>query len=534
MDKKLNIGFILHGDFLPIWYAETISSCMKEIDGNNLFIRLPNSEDKASFPLLYKAFLQFEERWFHPAYDAQKLVTVDEIIGSNQSVRFHPVEGYVLEGRDVDELKTFELDLLYTIGFDASINENLSQAARLGLWYVQFGFDAYRNTATPAFWEVMDNAPVAGSYLLMRKDGKDFILYEGTTITVPFSVKNTFNAIAWKSSSYFVHRARTLAELPDHFSKRFGGLFVPATQKRTLPGNFQMAFLFARNIKRYLAYKRKLKSGKERFTLLHAQQPFSIATFHKAEFKSLKLPNGVFYADPFVIHHNGINYVFFEEYRYDKQKAHISVIEINQNGKVTTPRLILEKPYHLSYPFVFKLEDEFYMIPETSANRTVELYRAVDFPGQWEFVMNLMDGKELIDCTLFFKDNKWWLFANQTNHPAVSTNDQLFLYYSESLFSPDWKSHPMNPVATHAANCRPAGRIFQMDGKIYRPSQNNASQQYGFGLNISEVEVLNTEEYRERLVVAVHPGQLDLKAIHHLDFSPSMIVVDGILKEESK
>ena len=43
-----------------------------------------------------------------------------------------------------------------------------------------------------------------------------------------------------------------------------------------------------------------------------------------------------------------------EEYVYKTGKAHISVIEIEQNGDYKKPQIVLEKEYHLSYPFVFE------------------------------------------------------------------------------------------------------------------------------------------------------------------------------------
>jgi hypothetical protein len=48
------------------------------------------------------------------------------------------------------------------------------------------------------------------------------------------------------------------------------------------------------------------------------------------------------------------------------------------------PFAVLERSYHLSYPFIFRWGSDIFMIPETSDNRTVEVYRAVEFPGKWE------------------------------------------------------------------------------------------------------------------------------------------------------
>lgn len=249
-------------------------------------------------------------------------------------------------------------------------------------------------------------------------------------------------------------------------------------------------------------------------------------------FIPLPLSKEKFIADPFVVNQNGNDYIFFEEYVYAKNKAHISVIEVNKDGTMTNARTVLEKPYHLSYPFVFKWQGEWYMIPETAANNTVELYRCNQFPYQWELIKYLFKNTLLIDCTLWYHDNRWWLFAVTQNHALTTTNDQLLLFYSEDLFSTGWKAHPQNPVVTDISNCRPAGRIFSKNGNYYRPAQNNASKQYGYGVKLNRIEVINEFEYRETLVDEYNPENIKyLKAVHTYNFSENFSVIDGILKK---
>ena len=76
------------------------------------------------------------------------------------------------------------------------------------------------------------------------------------------------------------------------------------------------------------------------------------------------------------------------------------------------PKKIIEKPYHLSYPFVFSYDNEFYMIPETGSNSTIELYKCLEFPEKWEMAAILMKDVRAYDTTILHKDGKWWLFTN--------------------------------------------------------------------------------------------------------------------------
>ena len=69
-----------------------------------------------------------------------------------------------------------------------------------------------------------------------------------------------------------------------------------------------------------------------------------------------------------------------EELLYKTNKGHISVIEIDDKGNFNKPIKIIDKKYHLSYPHVFKNEKDYFLIPDTVSNKTIELYKCVEFP----------------------------------------------------------------------------------------------------------------------------------------------------------
>ena len=89
-----------------------------------------------------------------------------------------------------------------------------------------------------------------------------------------------------------------------------------------------------------------------------------------------------------MIYEEGVYYIFIEELLYSNNKGHISVFEIHKDGKITKPQMIIENDYHMSYPFVFTHKEQYYMIPETSHNSSIELYKATTFPYRWEFEKN--------------------------------------------------------------------------------------------------------------------------------------------------
>jgi hypothetical protein len=189
---------------------------------------------------------------------------------------------------------------------------------------------------------------------------------------------------------------------------------------------------------------------------------------------------------------------------YNMQKGHISLIIMDESGVYSEPEIVLERPYHLSYPFVFEYEKECYMIPETKSNNKIELYKCVEFPHKWEFQMNLMENVSTVDATVYFYKGKWWMFVNMVENYGSSTCDELFLFSSSELFNNNWQSHPLNPIVSDCKTSRPAGKIFSENGKLYRPSQ-NCSTRYGYGFNINEITALDEFNYSEVLVSSVTP-----------------------------
>ena len=129
-------------------------------------------------------------------------------------------------------------------------------------------------------------------------------------------------------------------------------------------------------------------------------------------------------------------------------------------------RTVLERPYHLSYPFLFTYDGVTYMIPESSENGAVELYRADSFPDRWRFVRNLIPDIDAADATLVHENGKWWLFANVRQAPGVSPWDELFLFFSDDPVSGRWESHPMNPIVSDCRSARPAGAFIRRGGRL--------------------------------------------------------------------
>ena len=248
------------------------------------------------------------------------------------------------------------------------------------------------------------------------------------------------------------------------------------------------------------------------------------------EFKAVVPPKDRFWADPHVIQSDDHYYIFVEEFIYKNKKGHISVIEMDTQGNCHDPIRVLEKDYHLSFPFVFQWKSKYYMVPESAQNRTIELYECVEFPCKWKFKMNLMENVHAVDSTLFHHQGKWWLFTGLAERQESVPLVKLFLFFSTDLFTGKWSPHPLNPIRSDVIKARPAGRVFTVNGKILRPSQ-DCSKWYGYGFDLNEILLLSETEYLEIEWISVRPDW-DKKtlATHTFSREGQLTIIDACMR----
>jgi hypothetical protein len=236
-----------------------------------------------------------------------------------------------------------------------------------------------------------------------------------------------------------------------------------------------------------------------------------------------------YWGDPFVLARDDRYYVFIEEKVYATGLGRIACLTLDRTGRLLSNQVVLERPYHLSYPFIFEHDGETFMIPETAGDRSLQLYRCAHFPDRWEFVKTLMSGIYAVDATLLQYENKFWLFAN-VKEPGGSSLDALHLFYAPlGPVSDKWTPHPRNPVVKDIHSARPAGRIFMQDGRLIRPSQ-DSSRRYGYALRFNHITRLDEKEYAEQVVSTFKPAGGNLLATHTFNQAGGLTVIDAIIR----
>ena len=94
------------------------------------------------------------------------------------------------------------------------------------------------------------------------------------------------------------------------------------------------------------------------------------------KYQVIDIAQDMWIADPMLFTTNGEHYLFVEVYEVKKGKASIGYYHF-ENDKPVYKGLIIENSYHMSYPCVFEHKGVYYMIPESSANNSISLYRAI-------------------------------------------------------------------------------------------------------------------------------------------------------------
>lgn len=231
------------------------------------------------------------------------------------------------------------------------------------------------------------------------------------------------------------------------------------------------------------------------------------------------------YADPFLFERDGKTCIFFEKWKSGRKGA-IWCAEVGPDGIPTEAREVLARDYHLSYPFVFEWRGGTYMLPETERNRTVEVYRAVDFPLRWELAAVLLRDVTAVDPTIFEYNGKLWLFVAGIGGTAMYSNE-LSLFFSDSLFG-EWHPHPKNPIVCDVHRARPAGALVLDSGVLIRPGQ-DCSKRYGYAVSLNRVEVLSETDYREVPIATISPNWLPgILATHTWNRTGDIRVLDGL------
>lgn len=222
---------------------------------------------------------------------------------------------------------------------------------------------------------------------------------------------------------------------------------------------------------------------------------------YEKKFNIIETPKGMWIADPIMYTVNGEHYLFVEVFEEKKKKAAIGYYQF-ETGKPVYKGIIIENSYHMSYPCVFEYNGEHYMIPESSANDSISLYKAEHFPEKWTKEIDLVKGEKYVDSTVVSNDEGIFILSYKT----TKNGWQLVQF----ILDMENKSVKEKSTIDYDENVgRPGGYVFCGNK---RPAQ-DCRKKYGENLLIYEVDsYVPYREHRLRTISAK-----DIKTIRNFE-----------------
>ncbi len=540
---KLRVGVLLDSFTVPAWVRKVLAEVQGSTVAEIVLVvengRPPRRDGflaalwKRRKHLLYEAYARLDRKLLKARPDAFARVDASDLLRGCPVLAVTPEQtrhSDTFRPEDLAAIRAHDLDVALRFGFRILRGEVLA-IARHGVWSYHHDDNQAIRGGPPGFWEVMEDHAATGSVLQVLTEDLDGgrVIYRSWSPTHRRSVARNKNHVYWQSAAFV---RRKLADLHREGPSALGDgcaascrpyshrLYRKPTNRQLLPLLLQFGWRAGKgalvdSVTRdqwFLAYRLGAEDGPP-------EELF--------RFTPILPPRDRFWADPFPVCENGRRFVFLEEYPYRTGKGHISVLEIDDQGGWTRPRRVLERPYHLSYPFVFRWQGEYFMVPESARNRTVEIYRCRSFPDQWSLEKVLLEGVRAVDATLHQEGDRWWMFVNIGSEEASHCHDELYLYHAPSPLGP-WQPHPRNPVKSDARGARPAGRLFRCQGQLYRPAQ-DCSRRYGGAIVLNQVRRLDLAAYEEAEASRIVPGwRPGLLAAHTWNQAQGLAVVDGM------
>lgn len=206
-------------------------------------------------------------------------------------------------------------------------------------------------------------------------------------------------------------------------------------------------------------------------------RPSKINIFSHDSLNKLTGNSTRFLADPFLYYEEEIYYIFFE-HQGKAGPAKIGLLKSNDGFNYSYEGNVINENFHLSFPQVFKYEEEYYILPESAAIGHVVLYKAINFPYEWEISDTLIRNIRLKDPAILLSDSLNLI-------TGIDENWTQQIFKSDSLLG-NWNK--VNSFKSRKGNeIRPAGNFFSMNGEWYLPFQNN-KEGYGTGVSLYKLK----------------------------------------------
>ncbi len=449
-----------------------------------------------------------------------------------KTIYLYPAKiNYVDRFSDIDRdiLTEYDLDVILRFEFNI-IRGAVLEASRYGIWSFHHADNSINRGGPAGFWEIVLNQPVVGVTLQVLTPELDGgLVIDKAYFNRYHSFVKTNQHILESSVSLFVKNIKRLQS--GYFKPTKSLVYYNPLYRLPDPWILlRYIFGFYMNISIRVIKRLSIKLFDIRYrcwSLFIGYGQFMTSTLYRLT--PVELPKNSFWADPFIVKYKSDYYIFFENYDYRVHKGKISCGKIEGNTIVDVVD-VLDRDYHLSYPYIFRDGDDMFMIPESHQNRRLDIYRCVKFPLEWELYSSAFEGESVVDAIIHTDSSgEKWLFLNKSSNIAtVPFENELYIYKIDSLKMNKVVPHRQNPVIIDSSRARNGGAVFEYENEFYRPSQASIDTLYGKALNINRIKKLTLDEYEEETIVTVEPNfYKNLDGIHHMHQLDDVFVIDA-------
>lgn len=519
--NKLNFAFVTHEDEIDINKKELIKFVNNHINfGEPILIKIDNKEKKKSISNYLNNTLI---KLIH-FIEVRRVIKNKNFLKYNEKVKLDDLNLKIFDNLDLIQLKNQNIDFLIFLN-DNHINKDFIEVSKFGALILRKYDNRFIESDVVGFWETYLNKPTIGFSInqILPNNKLEHVIFRGNFRTR--SLWNENKAIIDKKSIKFLKT--TLLKFSE------GKIIDKLKEKNLNQKNFRKKPSLLNLIKYiFKEYTKVLKSRFNQYIGIKKKWSVSFVNESKIEidFKKLitiKNPPNRFLADPFVIKKNNRNICFVEDYCFKKKRAKISAYELFKNDykKIGTA---LEEDFHLSFPFVFKHNQEIFMIPETGEVNEIRLYKCINFPLEWRFQKTLIKNIDAVDTVVFKKEDKWYLLSNVCSSFINEHDSELHLYTSKNLFGNNWSKSENNPIILDSEKARNGG-FFSFQNSYYRVNQVHKKNQYGYSLKINKINLINENLYQEKEVNEFKPIFINsIKGTHHFQMNEEFSVIDHL------
>lgn len=524
--KKIKIGLITNNNFVDKYNYNLVKWIKKNDDkfilDHFISIKTNNKYPKKIFKKIFFKLIIFLEKFLLNFYslhkDHFKKFNISNIVEKELNVKGNLVDNKVsFNEENIKKIKKENFDILIRSCSYILTGEILNISKNKIISFHHGNIQKFRGSPA-GFWEVFFKEDETGFAIQQLDENLDAgnILFEGFFQTKFFFLLNQCEV--YNKSLYYLKKI-----LVDLFKNQEVSLLKK--QEKKLGKIYEVP-----NIKNQIIYLINLiKNIFIKF--LNRKTIWNIYYLNKktnSEF-ILKNEDNKFTADPFIYRMNGSTFFFAEEFCFKKNKGYIVCYNI-KNRKPENKRIILEENFHLSFPYIFKFKNDFFLCPETSAIKEIRLYKSINFPFEWEYNMTLIRNISAADSMIFEKNNLWWLITNLDTSKSNDFSHDLSIFYSkDGPLTDKWISHKKNPIFIDSRKSRNAGLIYE-NGEIIRISQKQGFDKYGKNIKFNKIINISPDQYYEEDSNCTDfdnlKKNLKLKNIHHLSKINDEIIFD--------